>query len=141
MTILRDGLHVLLQNKLPLKFIVLEIKNYYFWQYWQLTCKKNTKSTHFKLILPNKSIVSFRLKASHRRCSIKKSALKNFAKLTGKHLCLRLSFNKVAGLRSATLFKKETPTLTFSCEFCEIFNNTFLTEHLRASAPNDHFCQ
>ena len=113
MTIFRDGLHVLLQNKLPLKFIVLEIKNYYFWQYWWLTCKKNTKSTHFKLILPNKSIISFRLKASHRGCSIKKGALKNFAKLTGKHLFLRLSFDKVAGLRSATLFKRDSDTDVF----------------------------
>ena len=29
---------------------------------------------------------------------------KSFAKFTGKHLCRRLVFNKVAGLRSATLF-------------------------------------
>ena len=28
-----------------------------------------------------------------------KSVLKNFAKLTGKHLCRSLFFNKVAGLR------------------------------------------
>ena len=26
--------------------------------------------------------------------------------------------------------KKETPTQNFSCEFCEIFKNTFFTEHL-----------
>ena len=36
----------------------------------------------------------------------KKDALRNFAKFTGKHLCQRLVFNKVAGLRSATLLKK-----------------------------------
>ena len=34
-----------------------------------------------------------------RRCSIKKSVLKNFAKFTGKHLCQSLLFNKGAGLR------------------------------------------
>ena len=27
--------------------------------------------------------------------------------------------------------QKQTPTQVLSCEFCEIFNNTFLTEHLR----------
>ena len=27
--------------------------------------------------------------------------------------------------------KKETPTQLFSCKICEIFNNTFFTEHLR----------
>ena len=29
--------------------------------------------------------------------------------------------------------KKETQALVFSCEFCEIFKNTFFTEHLWAT--------
>ena len=29
----------------------------------------------------------------------------------------------------AVLIKKETPTQVFSCEFYEIFKNTFFTEH------------
>ena len=37
--------------------------------------------------------------SSHRRCSVKKGALRNFRKFTGKHLCQSLFFNKVAGLR------------------------------------------
>ena len=37
--------------------------------------------------------------SSHRRCSIRKGALKNFTKFTGKHLCQSLFFNEVAGLR------------------------------------------
>ena len=36
----------------------------------------------------------------------KKGVLRNFAKCTGKHLCQSLFFNKVAGLRPATLLKK-----------------------------------
>ena len=43
-------------------------------------------------------------------------ALKNFAKFTGKHLCLSLVFNKVA----VKFIKKETPTQLHSCEFCKI---------------------
>ena len=35
----------------------------------------------------------------------------------------------------ATLLKK-TPAQVFSCEFCEIFKNTFLTELLRMPASN-----
>ena len=35
----------------------------------------------------------------------KKSVLKNFAKFRGKHLCRSLFFNKVVGLRPATLLK------------------------------------
>ena len=38
----------------------------------------------------------------------KKGALKNFAKLTGKHPCQRLFFNKVAGLRWL-LLRKHVP--------------------------------
>ena len=36
----------------------------------------------------------------------KKGVLGTFAKFTGKHLCQSLIFNKVAGLRPATLLKK-----------------------------------
>ena len=38
-------------------------------------------------------------RSSHRRCSGKKGVLRNFAKLTKKHLCQRFFFNKCAGLR------------------------------------------
>ena len=34
-------------------------------------------------------------------------------------------FNKVAGLKSCIFIKKETPTQLFSCEYCEIFKNSF----------------
>ena len=34
-------------------------------------------------------------RSSHRRCSVKKGVLRNFAKFTGKHLCQSLFFNKV----------------------------------------------
>ena len=37
--------------------------------------------------------------SGHWKCSVKKGVLRNFAKFTGKHLCQRLLFNKVAGLR------------------------------------------
>ena len=42
-------------------------------------------------------------RSSHRRCSLRKGVLRNFAKFTGKHLCQSLFFHKVAGLSPATL--------------------------------------
>ena len=51
-------------------------------------------------------------RSSHRRFSLKKVVLKNFAKVTGKQLCQSLFFNKVVGFRPATLFKKR---LCHSC--------------------------
>ena len=35
---------------------------------------------------------------------------------------------------TCNFIKKETPSQVFSCEFCEISNNTFFTEHLRTTA-------
>ena len=56
----------------------------------------------------------------------KKGALKNFAKFTGKHLCQSLFFDKVAGLRPATLLKMRFCHSCFFGEFCKIFQNAFL---------------
>ena len=49
---------------------------------------------------------------------IKKGVLKNFAKFTVKQMCQSLFF--------------------FSCEFCEIFKNTFYIEHIWTNASDDH---
>ena len=52
-------------------------------------------------------------RSSHLRCSVRKGFPRNFAKFTGKHLCQSLFFNKVAGLRPATLLKKRIDTGLF----------------------------
>ena len=49
----------------------------------------------------------------HRRCSVKKTVLKNFGKFTAKHLCQNLFFNKVAGLSPVTLLKRDSGTGVF----------------------------
>ena len=49
---------------------------------------------------------------------------KTLAKFTGKHVCWRLSYNKIAGL-ACNFIKRETTTQVFSSKFCEIFRNTF----------------
>ena len=79
-----------------------------------------------------------------QRCSEKKGVLRNFVKLTIKYLCEGLFYNKVACLRPATLFKKETLTQVFSCQFCEISKTPFFIEHLlrllrNASINNNSF--
>ena len=52
---------------------------------------------------------------------MRKGALRNFAKSTGKHLCQN------------HFIKKETLTQVFSCELGKISKNTF-TEHLLPTA-------
>ena len=49
----------------------------------------------------------------------KKGVLKNFAKFTEKYHCWNLFFNKVAGLRSATLLKKRIQHRCFSVNFAK----------------------
>ena len=48
-------------------------------------------------------------RSSHQRCSIQKRVLRNFTKFVGKHLCKSLFFNKVAGLRPATVAPLPSP--------------------------------
>ena len=48
-----------------------------------------------------------KLRSSHQTYSMKKGFLRNFTKFTEKHLCQSLFFNKVTGLRPATLLKKK----------------------------------
>ena len=79
-------------------------------------------------------------RSSHQRWSIKKDVLKNFAKFAGKHMCQGLFFDKVAGLRPATLLKKETLGQVFSCEFCDTPKSIFFTEHLWTTASGMLLC-
>ena len=62
--------------------------------------------------------IQFFDRSSHRRCSMRKTVPKNLAIFTGNHLCYRVSY------------QKETPTEVFPFEYCRVFRNTFLQEHL-----------
>ena len=63
-------------------------------------------------------------KKLHRRCSIKKAALKNFAIFTGKTLVLESLFNRIS---------RKDSNAGVSCEYCEILKNTYFEEHMRAA--------
>ena len=41
-------------------------------------------------------------------------------------MCWSLFFNKVVALKTCNFVKEETPTQVFSCEYREIFKNSFL---------------
>ena len=103
------------------------------------TSRKNTcvgvfliKTSKFEFIHIQYFFSMVRNKSNHR-CSVGEGVLRNFL---GKHLCQSLFFNKVSGLR-----KKETLTRAFSCEFSEIFKNTFFTEHLWTTASWETNCK
>ena len=63
--------------------------------------------------------------SSHRRCSVKNVFLKILLNWQ-EYTCARVSF--LIKLQAYFIKKR-----LFSCEFCEIFKNTFFTEHPRAT--------
>ena len=67
-------------------------------------------------------------RSSHQRCSIKKGVLKIFPKFRGKHPYVSLF-----------LIKLRPEGQVFSCEFYEIFKNTFFVEHFWAAASANIF--
>ena len=91
---------------------------------WQFSLDE--RNSNFVRIYP------YHFRSSHRRCSVRKGVLRNFARFTEKHLYQSLFFNKVAKVNK--VIKKETLAQVFSCEFCEISKKTFFTEHLRTTA-------
>ena len=56
----------------------------------------------------------------------KKGALRKFIKFTRKHLCQSPFFNKVAGLRPATLLKKRLCHSCFPVSFVKFLRTPFL---------------
>ena len=70
------------------------------------------------------------LRNSQRWYSVRKGALRNYAKFTGKHLCQTLFFNKVSALRSATLLKYGLWHRCFSVNFVKCLRPPFLQNTL-----------
>ena len=110
------------------KFYVHEIaavnlSKIFFLKNAKKTCKPNNRDLNRYWIVANplrySSIPDYFSSSPWSEAAIR-GVLKNFAKITGKHLCHSLFFNKVTALRPATLFKK------WLSEFCEIFKNIFL---------------
>ena len=60
----------------------------------------------------------------------KNGVLRNFTKLTGKHLRQSLFFNKVVGLRPATLLKRRLWHRCFPVNFEKFRRTPFFIEHL-----------
>ena len=86
-------------NKINEILIIIKFKSFFFFEsqsYWTSTCN-----------------IYLKFKSSRPEVFCKKGVFRDFAKFTGKHLCQRHFFNKVAGLRSAIVLKKPPETGVF----------------------------
>ena len=59
----------------------------------------------------------------------KKKCLK-ILPISQENTCVGVFFNKFAGLRASSLFKKRLQNKYFSSEICEIFESTYFEVHL-----------
>ena len=84
----------------------------------------SVRRTFYYFIISVKGNGKYR--SSHQRCSVKKGVPRNFAKFTGKHLCRRLFFNKVAGLGFATLLTKNFWYRFFPVNFAKFLRTPFI---------------
>ena len=82
------------------------------------------QDTRFREVFPIEMRVAIVFRSSHKRCSMKKDFLRNFTKFTGKHP--GLFFNKVAGLRPATLLKKRLWHSCFPVNFAQFLRTSYL---------------
>ena len=61
-------------------------------------------------------------RSSHRRCSVRKDVLRNFAKLTGKHLCQGLF---MSGPKAGIFIKNRLWHRCFPVKFAKFLRTTF----------------
>ena len=80
----------------------------------------------------------YRSSRSEVFCS--KGALRNFGNFAGKHLCQSLFFNKVAGLRPATLLKKRLWHKRFPVNFSKFLRTTFFNRKPSVAASASNRC-
>ena len=65
-------------------------------------------------------------RSNHRKYSLKKTALKNFVKFTGKHLCWIFFYKKVATHRSSNFIKKRFEYRCFPVNTAKFFRTPIL---------------
>ena len=93
------------------------------------TCSKSaTETLEVTEDKPNESIFT---KSSHRRWFYKKMFL-NISQISQENTCAKASYLRKLP-EACNFIKKETLAQVFSCEFCEIFKNTFFTERLQVT--------
>ena len=91
--------------------------------------RKNSSAKKSVLLLVEFSFHWFR--SSRPEVLFKIDILWSFAKLTGKHQCQSLFFNKVAGLRPAISLKNRLWHRCFPVNFAKFLRTPFLTENFR----------
>ena len=105
-----------------------EVNNFHKLEAWTLL-----RSCLFVIIL-GPMLLTHRKQCPEAIC--KKSFSSKFCNIHRETPVLESLFNKVAGLKTCNLIKKETPTQAFSFEHWAIFKYKNFEEHLQTTASN-----
>ena len=76
-----------------------------------------------------KWFVVTRNRSNHLGVFFKKGVLENFAKFTGNYLCRSVFFNKVTGLKTASLLNKRPQHRCFPVNFTKFSITRFFIDH------------
>ena len=109
-------------NEYLLFFKGVNRKDFLNWNLSHLQEMLTDRSIHK---IGNKDTLVANVRSSQRRCSMGKDVLRNFAIFTGIHLYQSRLFNKVAGLRPATLLKKRPWHRCFPEKFAKFLRTPF----------------
>ena len=109
------------------------IRLYYF--HHEISRVLVPKNLHYELFENGKNRLfpiqkSGRYRSSRCQMFFKIGVPKNFVTFTGKHLCWSLFLITLQAFRLI-------PIRVFSCEYCEIFKNTYFEEYLPTAASVD----
>ena len=120
--------HFLLSTCLSKEFIFKVFITFYLQVSGINLSKKPEFIHHFRFLFSYtnfqlRMLLSRNIRSNRPEVLCKKGVLRNFVKFTGKQLCQSLFFNKVAGLRPATLLKKRLWHRCFPVNFYEISKN------------------
>ena len=113
----------------PNTYVLQRHRQTEYCQCWMKQRKRLQVKYGNEWVWANDKDIRLRIRSSYQRYSVKKRDVKNFVKFTEKHRGLPSNFTK-----------NEARLQVFSCEFCEIFRDTILKEHLldtRASWNSD----
>ena len=93
---------------------------------------RNSNDWENKIIYKKVNYMNFweKNRSSQQRCSIEKGVLTNFI----KQLCQGLFFNKVAGLRTATLLKKRLCRRSFPMTFAKFLRTPILQTRIHRTS-------
>ena len=125
----------IITNKWKITMFFLE---YFCWKD-VLNLRSCLSNLHFiqnfisKILIQELNLATYWISSRSSRPEVfcQKGVLQNFSKFTGKYLCQTLFFNKVTGLRPATVLKKRLWHRCFPLNFEKILRTLFFVEHLR----------